>query len=163
MIIAVIIAIVLTLAYNAVLITKNKGIPPSLSDSFYVFGGQPKGYIFYGYLIAMLLLLVIPMKEVTPEKWKWMPFIALSAICFVGAAADFFAIKQTKIVHTVAAYITALLCLTWCVIVGCWDVALWSMVIAGLFAYIGFKNRIYWLEMGCFAAVFITLLFRLLT
>jgi hypothetical protein len=152
-----IIAIILTLAYNAALIIKNRSIPPSLSDSFYIFGGKSGfGYIFYGYLVAMIFLLIVPMIEATPEQWKFLPFLALASLGFTGTAADFIAEKK---VHTVSAIISAILALAWCSIVGCWDVVLWSMGVATVIACISFKNRIYWLEMGCFASVFITLSF----
>jgi len=157
MITAVIIALILTLIYNIALIKKNKRIPISLSHSYYIFGGYPKGYIFYGYLVTMFFLLIIPMIEITSEKWAWIPFLALASICFVGAAADFLYLKQTRIVHTVGAIITSLLSLLWCIVVGYWYIGLCSIAIASVIAYL-FRNKIYWLEMGCFASVFIILL-----
>jgi hypothetical protein len=152
---ATIIAIIITIACNAALIIKNRGIPPSLSHSFYVLGGKPKGYIFYAYLTAMFLLLIVPMTEITPEKWQLMPFIALSSLCFVGVAADFL---NEKTIHFTAAAISAVFSIAWCIAVGCWHIALGAVVFFGILEIIDTKSRIYWLETACFAAVFITLI-----
>ena len=158
-----IIAIILTLAYNAVLIVRNKGIPPSLSHSFYIFGGNPKGFIFYGYLVAMFFLLIIPMIEETPEQWEWLPFIALASLGFTGAAADFFDIKQTKTVHIVAASIAGLFSVLWAIVVGYWYLTVIFAIVSSIIACINQKSKIYWFEMGGFALVFLTLFLRLLT
>lgn len=158
-----IIAIILTLGYNLVACVKNRGILPSLSDSFYVFGGKDKrGYVFYLYLAAMAFLLIVPMMDVTPEKWQFPAFFGVVLLAFVGVAADFAPEGMERTVHLACALASAVLCLAWCSIIGCWDVALRSMGAATVIAYINPEGKTYWLEMGCFAAVFVTLM-KLLT
>ena len=150
--------ILLTLIYNIVLVKRNKGIPPSLSHSFYVFGGNPGGYVFYGYLVAMFAMLIVPMIEATPEKWEFLPFLALASLCFVGAAADFLEEKQTRTVHVLSAIVAAALSVLWCVAVGYWFIPLVLAVVVAYPIYKNPINKIYWLEIGCFVSVFITLI-----
>lgn len=150
------IAIILTLLYNTAAIVKNRGIPPSLSDSFYIFGGKPKGYVFYGYLAAMFCLLIMPMIDSTLENWQFLAFLSLAFLCFVGVAADFMQDSE-KTVHFTCAIASAVTSLVWCTAVGHFTVALFSMITAGAIALINRKNKTWWLEMGCFAAVLITL------
>ena len=157
-----IIALILTIAYNAVAIIKNKGIPPSLSDSFYVFGGRDGwGYVFYVYLASIVFLLMPLMLDITPENWQFIAFIGVASLGFVGAAADFK--SHDRKTHVVSALLSAVFSLLWCLVVGVWQVALLSTGAAIVFAYTNPSSKVYWLEMGCFASVFITLFLILLT
>jgi len=159
MMLLVITAIILTLTYNAVLISENKGVPLSLSHSFYIFGGKDTwGYIFYGYLVAMFMLLIVPMMEMTPEKWEFLPFLALGSLCFVGVAADFMD-KDTNVIHVACAGISAYISISWCVVVGYYYIPIIFAVVAAYFIYKDTVNKIYYLEMGAFAAPLTILLF----
>lgn len=155
-----IIALVFTIAYITIATWRNNWkVLPSLSESFYIFGNKPKGYVFYGYLVLMIMLLLPPMLDKTPELWQFTAFFAIASLGFVGAAADFKNHEEKK-VHFTAAYISAIFAIIWCSLVMNQPyISAASMVAAVIMAFIQKENRLFWLEMGCFLQIFLTMLF----
>jgi len=161
MVISVIITIILTLAFNVVLIWKNKGTPQYLSDSFKIFGGTPKGYIFHWYILILFGLLIYPVMKVTPDNLAFLPFIALGFTVFVGSTVN---TKLSGSLHLICAYISCVLMIVWSLLMGCWQLVVIISVISSIIAYIDRKAFIYWLEMGCiFLSLLTTLTLVLLT
>lgn len=157
----VITAVILTLLYNAIVISKNKGIPPSLSDSFYIFGGKPKGYLLYGYFVAMFLLLISPILKLTPDNWDFVGFLMLAALVFVGVAGDFKSEKSEHNVHVFCALGSAVLSAIWSLVTG--NIVIFGIctIIFGALALLNSKNKTYWLEMICFSSILHTISVRL--
>lgn len=137
-------------SYLTMAIWANKGIPKSISDTFYVFGGEGEhGYLFTFAMWLSAIPLLISWLSITSDVWKFLPFISCGAMCFVGAACAF---KQTltKTVHYTSAFTWAAAATAWNLIYGNWQIILWcimgSLICMGIN---GLKNKTFWFEMAC--------------
>ena len=140
------------------LMAKLHGIQPSISDNYYVSRhrwtfGMVMWWVGLGMLPAML--------EVTPEVWQFSAFFCCGGIVFVAAAAAFRE-QLTKGVHYFGAILSAVAAFIWCRRVvppvgGGGFLARWAVLLF-LHWHVG-----YWLEVTCFAMVFVTYILRLLT
>lgn len=154
---------------------KRYSIPKSLSDTYYLLGktDDPKVFnrlrasIFTAmmWIISFTLLPVI--LEATPDNWKFLAYLALAGICFVGAAPEFKDPLEGK-VHTTSAYVAAIFGILWSVIaVGAagriaLGVSAFIVLAAALMTDSLKSSRTFWLEMIAFGTVYISCLFELL-
>ena len=155
-IIVAIVAMVMFVIYLW-LMAKLHGIQPSISDNYYVSRhrwtfGMAMWWVGLGMLPAML--------EVTPEVWQFSAFFCCGGIVFVAAAAAFRE-EITCQVHNASALTSAA------------GAFLWTAFVVPPMAGVGFltccvlmlqlhKHIIYWLEVTCFAMVFVTYILRLI-
>ena len=170
----VLISFLLFLAYNIGIVSKF-GIPPSLSQSYYLLNGVKKnlGLLFTGMMWAMSFTLLPSWLELGEVISSWssylnpLVFFTGAAIGFVGAAPAFRSCPLESKVHTVAAMIAAVCAVTWCLAV-CWEIMYVPLGVAGLIAAVGAITKtwksasVYWLEMMAFEATFITVIVELI-
>ena len=128
-------------AYILVFIFKH-GVPPSLSESFYVIRHK---VTFSLTLATTGALVIIPWIEVS-QRGEGLAFLAVAGMMFVAASPQF---KESlsREVHYVAASIMAAACIAWEILNG----GVWIPL--GVFLIIGLcnkKNIIFWLEIGLF-------------
>ena len=155
-VIVAIVAMVMFVAYLW-LMAKLHGIQPSISDNYYVSRhrwtfSMVMWWVGLGMLPAML--------EVTPEVWQFSAFFCCGGIVFVASAAAFRE-QLTKGVHYFGAILSAVAAFIWCSIMmppvaGAGFLACWALL---LFLH---RHIVYWLEVTCFAMVFVTYILRLL-
>ena len=155
-VIVAIVAMVMFVAYLW-LMAKLHGIQSSISDNYYVSRhrwtfGMVMWWVGLGMLPAML--------EVTPEVWQFSAFFCCGGIVFVAAAAAFRE-QLTKGVHYFGAILSAVAAFIWCSIMmppvaGAGFLACWALL---LFLH---RHIVYWLEVTCFAMVFVTYILRIL-
>jgi len=69
-------------------IIKFKKIPNSLSATYY-----DMGWIFSLVILISIILIINNMFEITPENFKFLPFISIAGIIFVAFAPNFNADK----------------------------------------------------------------------
>jgi hypothetical protein len=157
--------------YNACILGKF-GVPNSLSNSFYLMNEVKKGlgYLFTIMMYIMAICLMPGWIEITETISEWsgnltaLPFLAASAIAFVGTAPGFKDSDHENKVHMISAYAAAAFSLLWCCVV-CYSIA-WITVpaaaIAVLISALATRTlkscKIYWLEMIAFLATFATIL-----
>ena len=170
MLILVLISFLLFLAYNISIVSKF-GIPPSLSQSYYLLNGVKKnlGFLFTEMMLTMAFTLLPVWLELGEVISSWssylnpLAFFTCAAIAFVGASPAFKANKLEGTVHKVAAIVAAACSMIWC-LVTCWQIMYVPLGVAGLIAAVGAVTQtwksasVYWLEMMAFGATFITVI-----
>ena len=174
LLILIFISFLLFLAYNIGIVSKF-GIPPSLSQSYYLLNGVKKnlGFLFTGMMLTMAFTLLPAWLELGEVISSWssylnpLVFFTCAAIAFVGAAPAFKANKLEGTVHKVAAIVAAACSMIWCLAV-CWQIMYIPLGVAGLIAVVGAITKtwksaaVYWLEMMAFGATFITVIVELI-
>ena len=130
------------------------GIAESLSATYYK---VKKPYLFQVALGLTGFLMMIYLLEITAGKWyQFLSFFATSALIFVAFAPDYKQMLEGK-VHVAAAMTSAIAVLTLIVLMGYWYVPVLP-ALAAFFIIKKYGNKTYWLEMVCFASIFITAL-----
>lgn len=171
--IAAIISFIIFIAYLVCTVRYNKAVPSSLSVTYYILGASrdqkyPEGFnrlrasIFTFVLWEMLLLLIVPMMDMTPDNLRFLAFLCLAAIGFVGAAPEFYDLNVYRI-HASSAVISATAGIAWALAAG----ARAGMVGLTLAAAISLSlalasrtlvsSRTFWLEMVAFGTVYFTI------
>lgn len=150
---------------------KRYGIPTSLSETYYLLGGEPfnrlKASIFTFMMWAIAFTLLPTMLDITPESLQFLAFLALTGICFVGAAPQFKEKSEGK-VHTISAIIAACFGLLWALAV-CkqtglisFGVSAFAVLVAALMTDTFKSSRTFWLEMIAFGTVYLSTMLMLL-
>ena len=130
------------------------GVAESLSATYYK---VKKPYLFQLALGLTGFLMMIYLLDVTAGKWyQFLSFFATSALIFVAFAPDYKQMLEGK-VHVAAAMTSAIAALTLIVLMGYWYVPILPALTA-FFIIKKYGNKTYWLEMVCFASIFITAL-----
>ena len=130
------------------------GVAESLSATYYK---VKKPYLFQIALGLTGFLMMLNLLEMTVGKWyQFLSFFATSALIFVAFAPKFKDILEGK-VHVAAAMVSAIAALTLIVLMGYWYVPILPALTA-FFIIRKYGNKTYWLEMGCFASIFLTAL-----
>ena len=130
------------------------GVAESLSATYYK---VKKPYLFQLALGLTGFLMMIYLLDVTAGKWyQFLSFFATSALIFVAFAPDYKQMFEGK-VHVAAAMVSAIAALTLIVLMGYWYVPILP-ILASVFIIRKWGNKTFWLEMVCFASIFITAL-----
>ena len=128
------------------------GTAESLSATYYK---VKKPYLFQLALGLTGFLMMIYLLDVTAGKWyQFLSFFATSALIFVAFAPDYKQMLEGK-VHVGAAMTSAIAALTLIVLMGYWYVPILP-ALAAFFIIRKYGNKTYWLEMVCFASIFLT-------
>jgi hypothetical protein len=91
------------IALYIIYIIINYGIPKSISASYYSLKHKA---VFSLVLLVSIILSFNQFMDVTPDNFKFLPFIFCSGILFVAAAPNFNSSDLTLKVHYVAAIIS---------------------------------------------------------
>ena len=131
---------------------------PSISDNYYVSRHRSTfvmlmWWLGFGMLPAML--------EVTPEIWQFSAFFCCGGVIFVGAAAAFRE-EVTRQVHFAGAITSAAGAFLWTACVMPPMAGVGFLTCCGLLLWLS-RHVVYWLEVTCFAMVFVTYILRLLS
>ena len=130
------------------------GVAESLSATYYK---VKKPYLFQIALGLTGFLMMIYLLDMTAGKWyQFLSFFATSALIFVAFAPDYKQMLEGK-VHNTNAYISAFASVLLLVLMGYWYVPILPAIVA-FFIIKKYGNKTYWLEMVCFASIFITAL-----
>lgn len=150
-------------------------IPRSLSETYYYLGSphyprsgwaemkfnRLRASIFTLMMWDIAFTLLPVMLDITPEGQQFLAFLALAAICFVGAAPEFKE-KYEGRVHTTAAVIAAVVGLAWSILVAHGYIPLIASLIFSLaagFATATLKYGLtFWLELVAFNTVYFSLI-----
>ena len=128
------------------------GVAESLSATYYK---VKKPYLFQVALGLTGFLMMIYLLDVTAGKWyQFLSFFSTSALIFVAFAPDYRRMLEGK-VHVAAAMVSAIAALTLIVLLGYWYVPILPFLVSILIIK-KWGNKTYWLEMVCFASIFIT-------
>ena len=128
------------------------GVAESLSATYYK---VKKPYLFQIALGLTGFLMMIYLLDVTAGKWyQFLSFFSTSALIFVAFAPDYKRMLEGK-VHTVNAYVSAGSSVLLLVLMGFWYVPILPFLVS-IILIKKWGNKTYWLEMVCFASIFIT-------
>ena len=156
-IIVAIVAMAMFFAY-LLLMAKLHGIQPSISDNYYV---SRHRWTFVMVMWWIGLGMLPAMLEVTPEVWQFSAFFCCGGVIFVGAAAAFRE-EVTRQVHFAGAITSAAGAFLWTACVLPPMAGVGFLTCCGLLLWLS-RHVVYWLEVTCFAMVFVTYILRLLT
>ena len=156
-IIVAIVAMAMFFAY-LLLMAKLHGIQPSISDNYYV---SRHRWTFVMVMWWIGLGMLPAMLEVTPEMWQFSAFFCCGGVIFVGAAAAFRE-EVTRQVHFAGAITSAAGAFLWTACVLPPMAGVGFLTCCGLLLWLS-RHVVYWLEVTCFAMVFMTYILRLLT
>ena len=152
------------------------GIPDMVSDTYYqlqgttgseVLGGKTKrnfGWVFSVVMVLVAFMMMVAILDLD-KGLQCLAFIGCGGLAFVGCAPNY--LGDDSKVHKIAAIVSAIGCVGWCLSV-CWWV---TLLVSCLYAFamikvydrnkfIGFKvvsyHPWYWLEVSAFLDVFVT-------
>ena len=145
-------------AIYLILMAKLHGIQPSISDNYYV---SRHRWTFVMVMWWIGLGMLPAMLEVTPEMWQFSAFFCCGGVIFVGAAAAFRE-EVTRQVHFAGAITSAAGAFLWTACVLPPMAGVGFLTCCGLLLWLS-RHVVYWLEVTCFAMVFVTYILRLLT
>ena len=130
------------------------GTAESLSAPYYK---VKKPYLFQLALGITGFLMMIYLLDLTAGKWyQFLSFFATSALIFVAFAPDYRNMLEGK-VHVAAVMVSAIAALTLIVLMGYWYVPILPFLVS-IIIIKRYGNKTFWLEMACFASIFITAL-----
>ena len=130
------------------------GVAESLSATYYK---VKKPYLFQLALGVGGFLMMLNLLEMTAGKWyQFLSFFATSALIFVAFAPDFKQMLEGK-VHVAAAMVSAISALTLIVLLGYWYVPILPFLVS-IILIKKWGNKTYWLEMVCFASIYLTVI-----
>lgn len=140
-----------------IIMAKLHGIQPSISDNYYV---SRHRWTFVMVMWWIGLGMLPAMLEVTPEMWQFSAFFCCCGVIFVGAAAAFRE-EVTRQVHFAGAITSAAGAFLWTACVLPPMAGVGFLTCCGLLLWLS-RHVVYWLEVTCFAMVFMTYILRLL-
>lgn len=157
---ALLIAVTIFAAYILASIFKNKGIPQSISYTYYVWKESRVGWLFTAFMAITGSLLWFAWQPLCTDNDMCLAFLSCAAMWFVGGACAYLQ-TLTKTVHYTSAAIWAGSAIAWNIVVGNVDALLYGIA-AG---FVGFAvnaaiakkaaNKIFWAEIACVAAILI--------
>lgn len=143
------------------------GVPPSLSESFYLLNAKRKslGYVFTGVCWVEAILTVMCLFDLSEGHWfQFTGFLAGAGLLLVGAAPLFKVEGDDKMEHR-AHVAGASLCggfsQLWVILMGMWYLPLVFLVAASVVIWKK-GNRMFWFEMAAFVSTYTGLFIQLL-
>jgi len=157
MITVLFISLVTFTAYIVCIIAKF-GVPASISDSFYLLKRQ--GWIFTIWCYAVAFPVAAMMFIQSAGCWyQFLGLFAGGGLAFVGTAPLFKEHERTT--HYVSAGTCAVAAMGWMVSVEYWHIPMSFLLVSG-FATWRFGKPTFWVEIACFASMYIVLFCKLL-
>lgn len=166
-----IISFLVIAAYTAAVCVKQKGVPYSISATFYKLQHP---YWFMAAMWATAGLLMPAALETGKSGTEFLAFLACAGMIFVGAAPNFREELEGK-VHMLGAVVCVVASQLW-VAFNCWWVLIPVWLAFIVYTVIGMSKRVsdsiwqdfvstkpmFWCEIAALAATYIVIMFRLL-
>lgn len=149
MITLLIIISLISIIYPVYSICKTRGIPESLSDTYYILGD--KGYLFQLVISIIAIILFPTWLFVSNEHYQFLPFIGCSSLLFVASAPSF-KLKLDGIVHYTSASLCCTASIIWQLVEGLYDVTLFFLLL-GFILYLRYNKWCFWLELSIIYSV----------
>lgn len=136
MILLTILSLICILSYTISVCIKFKGIPYSISATFYSLTHK----WWFGITMVLTAVLLMPaILEVTPERYQFTAFLACVGMIMIGAAPHFKEGTEKK-VHTVGAVLCLLFSQVWVGLTCPWMLLLWI----GYLVYTVWEMKKHW-------------------
>lgn len=127
----IILSILVIAAYTAAVCVKQKGVPASISATFYKLE-HPYGFLAAMWLTAGLLMPAI--LEVSKLNTEFLAFFACAGMILVGAAPNFKEESEGK-VHTAGAILCIVGSQVWVACNMAWCLMVWAVYLIGTLIY----------------------------
>lgn len=153
--IAFLIGVFLFLAYT-IAMSAMYGVPSSLSNTYYLLGEKPRGYLFTFCLWATAFL-IAPLWLSVSENLTALVFLACGGLILVGSAPSFMSVDKGW--HTAFALICAVASMSWQIASGSYIPIIGSLLMCLGIAILTkslLYARIFWLEMTAFLSTFVS-------
>lgn len=141
MTILLLIATVVCVAYLAY--SMRKGIPESLSATYYSLGRH--GWVFQLVMFLSGFLLFPVWSQLGSEDQTFLAFLSCASLLFV-AAAPAFKLSLDGAVHYTSAVICCVCAVLWQILEGLWDVTLWFGFVGGMLSLMWKDKWCWWVE-----------------
>ena len=167
MICLVLVSLLLITAYTTAVCVKCKGVPYSISETFY----RLEHKLWFGATMFLTAGLLMPaILEVTPESYQFTAFLACVGMFLVGAAPNFREGLDGTI-HTIGAVLCALFSQVWVMLMCPWILLAWLayLVPTAAITWKNYRKRgdarsafmmtrpMFWVEIMALATTFMTL------
>lgn len=119
-----IISILFVAAYLVVAIWRMKALPDSISALVYALPSKWQ-WVWTLWLWAVSLLMCIPLIDVLPETWKFLGFLTLACLGFVGAMPIIY--KEHKKAHDILGVLAGILSQVCVFIISPWWLLVWFL------------------------------------
>ena len=148
--IALAFCILVTVCYLCLSAWVTRGVPESLSATYYTLGSN--GWLFQLVMMCIGFTLLPVWLELSDVRYQWMAFISCGSLVFVGSAPSF-RLPLQGAVHYASAVLCCVCAVVWQVLVGLWDVTLFFAVLGGMLT-LQFGNYMWWLEVSVIASLY---------
>lgn len=145
--------ILLVVGYMILSVCMTKGIPVSLSATYYTLGRW--GWVFQAVLSITGFCLLPVWIGVT--DFTFLAFLACSGLLFV-AAAPAFRLRLEGAVHYSSAVVCCVSAVVWQVLDGLWDVTLFWAMFGGMLAIQWREQYMWWIEVSVIGSLFSNLI-----
>ena len=119
-----ILSLLMAVAYIAAVIIKDKKLPDSISALVYALPSKWQ-WLWTVWLWAISLLMCIPLINVLPEVWKFLGFLTLACLGFVGAMPIIY--KEHKKAHDILGVLAGILSQVCVFIISPWWLLVWFL------------------------------------
>lgn len=140
-----------------IIMAKNYGIQPSISDNYYV-SKHPWTFTIAMWTVAFTML--PPMLSATTETFQFTAFFSCAGIAFVGAAAAYKR-SLTNTVHIAGAATAGLMAIVWAYTI-CPPLPTIAILTAVYILLAVRRHKIYWAEVTAFTMTYLTYFVSLL-
>ena len=157
MMILSIIAVTLLVIYLGIVLWKNKDIPHSISETYYLWPSN-LSWIFRSTMIVVPALILPDWLEISEESIKFLVFLSCSGMIFVGCSPNVHQ-KQENNIHITSAIICCISGLLWVLVSGYWYIIL-GMTLLGFVGYAWKKQALWWIEIITMSSIVISLFIK---
>lgn len=141
-------------AYIGGVCYKLKGIPESLSATYYLLG--EKGWLTQLVFILTGIGLLPSWMNESSESLQFLAFLSCGGLMFVGSA-PMFRLPLQGAVHYISAIVCCVSAVLWVILMGYYPIIVCGAFL-GLMGYIRFRQPMWWLEIAVIGMVFASLL-----
>lgn len=133
------------------------GVPASISETYYLLDRKRRGlgWLFTGFCWLVAGALLPPWLDMTPDTYRFVPFLAAAGLMFVGAAPQF-KVSLSGPVHFIGAGVCCVFAGLWVILSGAW----WMLPATyGVCLALGsvWHKWMFWIEIAAFASTFLTI------
>lgn len=131
-----------------------KGVPESISATYYLLKG--KGFLFQLTMFVVAATLFFPWIEATEECYEFLPFLSCGSLLFVAIAPQF-KLRLEGMVHYSFAIVCGVSSALWMFLRGCGDTFLFCFICALVAILFRPKQYMFWLECGIVSALLLSI------
>ena len=158
MVATLVLSSVLSLSFLCYSAWISKGIPVSISETYYLLG--KKGWIFQLVMTAIAVTLYPVWVNACSTELIGLAFASCASLIFVVIAPSFRLPLEGK-VHYISASVCCICSVTWQILEGLWDVTLWCEFLCLMLTIQYRKNWCWWIECAIVTSVYMNLLVQL--